>query len=64
MKLPRTYEWNGALEQSLGKSQIFSLTYVGAVGRDLLGITNLVNPNANFGFVGVTDNSLLSKFAG
>jgi hypothetical protein len=62
LKLPRTYEWNGALEQSLGKSQIFSLTYVGAVGRDLFRVTNLVNPNANFGFVGVTDNSANSNY--
>jgi hypothetical protein len=38
------------------------LTYVGAVGRDLLRVTNLVNPNANFGFVGVTDNSANSNY--
>ena len=62
LRLPRTYEWNGAFEQSLGKSQSFSLTYVGAVGRDLLRVTNLVNPNANFGFVGVTDNSANSNY--
>jgi hypothetical protein len=62
LKLPRTYEWNGAFEQSLGKSQTLSLTYVGAVGRDLLRVTNLVNPNANFGFVGVTDNSATSDY--
>src|SRR6266446_1880704 len=29
LKLPRTYEWNAALEQSLGMSQSLSLTYVG-----------------------------------
>lgn len=62
LKLPRTYEWNGAFEQSLGRSQTLSLTYVGAVGRDLLRVTNLVNPNANFGFVGVTDNSATSDY--
>ncbi len=62
LKLPRTYEWNGTFEQSLGKSQTLSLTYVGAVGRDLLRVTNLVNPNANFGFVGVTDNSATSDY--
>jgi hypothetical protein len=27
LKLRRTYEWNGALEQSLGKGQTLSLTY-------------------------------------
>lgn len=62
LKLPRTYEWNGAFEQSLGKSQTLSLAYVGAVGRNLLRVTNLVNPNANFGFVGVTDNSATSDY--
>lgn len=62
LKLPRTYQWNAAFEQSLGKSQTLSMTYVGAVGRDLLRVTNLVNPNANFGFIGVTDNSATSDY--
>jgi TonB dependent receptor len=42
LKLPRTYEWNAALEQSLGSNQTLSLTYIGAVGRDLLRNTDLV----------------------
>ena len=62
LKLPRTYEWNGAMEQSLGNAQSLSLTYVGAIGRELLRVTNLVNPNPNFQFVGVTDNSATSDY--
>jgi Carboxypeptidase regulatory-like domain/TonB dependent receptor len=62
LTLPRTYEWNVALEQSLGSNQTLSLTYIGAVGRDLLRNTNLVGPNANFGFVGVTTNSATSDY--
>ena len=62
LKLPRTYQWNFALEQSLGSSQSFSLTYVGAVGRDLLRVTNLLNPNSNFSFVNVTSNSATSDY--
>ena len=62
LKLPRTYEWNGALEQSLGSSQTVSLTYVGAVGRDLLRVTNLFNPNQNFGQVNLTDNTATSDY--
>jgi len=62
LKLPRTYEWNAALEQSLGKNQSLSLTYVGAVGRDLLRSTDLDSPNSNFGFVGVTSNSATSNY--
>jgi hypothetical protein len=62
LKVPRTYQWNVTLEQSLGTSQTLSLAYVGAVGRDLLRVTNIVNPNPNFGFVGVTDNSATSDY--
>ena len=36
LKLPRTYQWNVALEQPLGSSQSVSTTYIGAIGRDLL----------------------------
>jgi len=62
LKLPRTYEWNLALEQSLGKDQTASLTYVGAAGRDLLRTTNLYNPNPDFGFVNVTSNTATSDY--
>jgi len=62
LKLPRTYEWNIALEKSLGSRQSVSFTYVGAIGRDLLRVTNLVFPNPDFGFVGVTDNSATSDY--
>jgi len=62
LKLPRTYQWNAALEQSLGRSQSLSLTYVGAVGRKLLRVTDLVNPNPNFQFVAVSDNSATSHY--
>jgi hypothetical protein len=62
LKLPRTYEWNAALEQALGANQTLSLTYIGAVGRDLLRNTNLVSPNPNFGFVAVTSNSATSNY--
>src|SRR5262249_61525781 len=48
LKLPRTYQWNVALEQSIGNSQSLSLTYIGASGRDLLRGTKLVNVNPNF----------------
>jgi len=62
LKLPRTYEWNVALEQSVGSSQTFSLTYIGAVGRDLLRVTNLFNPNQDFGQVNLTDNTATSDY--
>ncbi len=62
LKVPRTYQWNVAWEQSLGSSQSLSATYVGAVGRDLLRVTDLISPNSNFGFVNVTDNSATSDY--
>ena len=62
LKLPRTYQWNVALEQFIGKSQSMSATYVGAIGRDLLRATSLFNVNPNFLSVGVTDNSATSDY--
>lgn len=50
LKLPRTYQWNVSIEQSLGSDQAISISYVAAVGRDLLRmevlrLANLANPN-------------------
>jgi hypothetical protein len=60
LKLPRTYQWNAALEQSLGASQTVSLTYVGAIGRDLVRSTYLINPNPAFQAVNVSTNTATS----
>jgi len=62
LKLPRTYEWNLALEQSLGSSQTVSATYVGAIGRNLLRSTFLINPNPDFQGVDVTSNTATSDY--
>src|SRR5262245_41159031 len=62
LKLPRTYQWNVALEQSIGTKQTLSATYVGAIGRDLLRVTNLLSVNPNFDFIGLTDNSATSDY--
>src|SRR5262249_50845249 len=62
LTLPRTYQWNVALEQELGRNQSFSLTYIGAIGRDLLRVTQLLNVNPTFSFIGLTDNSATSDY--
>jgi len=62
LSLPRTYQWNAAIEQSLGANQTFSLTYVGALGRDLLRTDRLSNPNADFGNVAVVRNTATSDY--
>ena len=46
LKLPRTYEWNAALEQSLGAQQKVSASYVGAVGRKLITPEIFNNPSS------------------
>lgn len=35
LKLPRTYQWNVAFQQSVGSNQSVAFTYVGSLGRDL-----------------------------
>jgi hypothetical protein len=62
LKVPRSYQWNVALEQSLGRSQSLSATYLAAIGRDLLRVTQLLNPNPDFQFIGVVDNSATSDY--
>ena len=48
LKLPRSYQWNAALEKSFGGRQVVSATYVGQVGRELLRQEGLLSPNSNF----------------
>ena len=46
--LPRTYEWNAAVEQGLGRADVFSITYVGAAGRKLMRQDLYDAPNPEF----------------
>src|SRR5258708_2612194 len=48
LKLPRSYQWNGAMEKSFGSKQSVSVTYVGQSGRNLLRQEALFMPNPNF----------------
>jgi hypothetical protein len=48
LELPRSYQWNVAVEKSLWRRQSLSLTYVGQAGRRLLREDVLGNPNSNF----------------
>jgi Carboxypeptidase regulatory-like domain/TonB dependent receptor len=47
LKSPYTLEWNVALEQSIGKEQVVSVSYVAAAGRRLLQITDFLSPSTN-----------------
>jgi hypothetical protein len=46
--LPRSYQWNLALEKSFAGSQSISVTYVGQAGRNLLRQEAFYQPNQNF----------------
>lgn len=48
LKLPRSYQWNVAVEKSFGGRQAISATYVGQAGRNLLRQEALFQPNSNF----------------
>lgn len=48
LKLPRSYQWNTALEKSFRKEQVVSVTYAGQAGRGLLRQEALFRPNPNF----------------
>ena len=46
--LPRTYEWNAALEKILAKADVVTVTYLGAAGRKLMRQDHYNRPNADF----------------
>jgi hypothetical protein len=46
--LPRTYEWNAAVERTFGKADVLTATYVGAAGRKLMRQDIYNGPNPNF----------------
>lgn len=62
LMLPRTYQWNLALEQSLGTNQTVSATYLGAVGRDLLREDTLAFPNADINYLFAIRNTATSDY--
>lgn len=62
LKLPRTYQWNFAVEQSLGAAQTLTASYVAALGRELINVRRLVNPNATFQNVQVVGNEATSDY--
>jgi hypothetical protein len=60
--LPRTYEWNAAIERSFGKALVGTLTYVGAAGRDLMRNDTFLNPNPDFFEVDARKNEASSSY--
>ncbi len=48
LKLPNTKQWNVSIEKGLGKNQSLTVSYVGAMGRELLRNEQLQNFNSGF----------------
>jgi hypothetical protein len=65
LQLPRSYQWNVALEKSFGGKQAISVTYVGQAGRDLIREEALPLSNSNFvsgSFLSLTVNDARSNY--
>jgi len=45
---PRTYEWNAAVEKAWGKSDVLTVTYLGAAGRKLMRLDIYEALNSSF----------------
>jgi hypothetical protein len=65
LQLPRSYQWNVALEKSFGGKQTIAVTYVGQAGRNLLRTEALPLSNSNFvpgSFLNLTVNDARSNY--
>jgi hypothetical protein len=60
--LPRTYQWNAAVERGLGKAQAITVGYVGAAGRKLMRNDTYLNPNPDFEEVDARKNEADSSY--
>jgi len=63
-RLPRTYQWNLAWQQSAGTRQTISASYVGAAGRKLLRREAMAGSSPNFpdGRIDITSNTATSDY--
>ena len=66
LQLPYTLQWNAAIEQSLGKPQTLTMSYIGASGRRLLQTAEILfpssNPNPTLGFAALITNTGSSDY--
>jgi hypothetical protein len=63
LRLPRSYQWNVAVEKSFRGKQVISATFVGQAGRELLRLEGLLQPNSNFSdFFSLSGNTAYSNY--
>jgi hypothetical protein len=56
LKLPYVINWNVALQQSVGRRQAISASYLGSSGKRLLHTETLLDQNPDFNFLRLTTN--------
>jgi hypothetical protein len=62
LQLPYTLQWNGAVQQSLGKDQALTVSYVAAAGRRLLAQNLVQVNNGTFNSVTFFETGLTSDY--
>jgi hypothetical protein len=62
LKTPYTLQWNAAFEQQLGATQSLTMTYVGAVGRNLLRTAYYDGINPDFSSIQIFSNGGESNY--
>lgn len=62
LKSPYTLQWNVAFEQSLGKAQSLTASYVGAVGRRLMGSAYVFSPSPSIATAILITNEASSDY--
>lgn len=62
LRLPYTLQWNVAIEQSLGRQQVISASYVGAAGRRLLQTALVKSPNPSLANAELVTNGSTSDY--
>src|ERR1700748_959334 len=60
--LSRTYEWSAAVENSITKTDVLTLTYVGAAGRKLMRRDIYIAPGPNFSEFELLSNHATSNY--
>jgi hypothetical protein len=59
---PYTLQWNVALEQALGNSQILTVSYVGSSGKRLLATEAVIAPSPSIGVAELVGNAGFSSY--
>lgn len=64
LQLPYTLEWNVSLQQALGVNQAFTMAYVAAAGRRLMGLQDrdIESLNPNFGTIQYLASNVTSNY--